>query len=80
MVLLQTMQRFSTQTTMAIHSTFLGSTKVTGEDAKSFARKLTHARGTKAAAASAASGLKMMPSFKKKGIVVVKLNPKAAAK
>ena len=35
---------------MAIHSSFLGSVKVSGDDAKSFSRKITNGRGTKAAA------------------------------
>ncbi|MFX1677653.1 hypothetical protein PV762_00315 [Mitsuaria sp. CC2] len=58
---------------MAIHSTFLGSVKVSGDDAKSFARKITHARGTKAAAESAANGRKLATAFAKKGSVAIKL-------
>lgn len=65
---------------MAIHSSFLGSVKVSGDDAKALARKLTHARGTKAANASAANGQKLVAAFSKKGAVAVKLHPKASAK
>ena len=60
---------------MAIHSTFLGSVKVSGEDAKSFTRKITHGRGTKAASESAANGRKLVAVFAKKGSVSIKLKP-----
>ena len=65
---------------MAIHSSFLGSVKVSGDDAKALARKLTHARGTKAAAASATNGKKLVTTFSKKGAVAVKLSVKSPAK
>jgi hypothetical protein len=66
---------------MAIHSSFLGSVTVSGEDAKALARKLTHARGKKAASESATNGKKLVTAFGKKGAVVVKLKPvKLAAK
>jgi hypothetical protein len=58
---------------MAIHTSFLGITTISGDEAKAFNRKVTHAQGTKAAAQSARSGLKMMTSFQEKGVVVVKL-------
>ncbi len=65
---------------MAIHGSFLGSVKVSGEEAKSFSKKLTHARGTKAASASADSGRKLAATFAKKGYVTIQLRkPKAAA-
>jgi hypothetical protein len=63
---------------MAIHSTFLGSTVVSGEDAKSFSQKLTHARGTKAASQSAHSGRKLVATFQKKGYVTIQLGSKGA--
>jgi hypothetical protein len=65
---------------MAIHSSFLGSVKVSGDDAKALARKLTHARGTKAASVSATNGQKLVTAFSKKGTVAVKLVPKLVAK
>lgn len=66
---------------MAIHSTSLGSVKVSGDDAKSFSRKITHGRGTKAAAESVASGRKLVTAFTKKGSVAITLKPtKASAK
>jgi len=58
---------------MAIHSSFLGSVKVSGDDAKSFSRKITNGRGTKAAAASATNGRKLVSTFAKKGAVTIKL-------
>lgn len=58
---------------MAIHSTFLGSVKVSGDDAKSFTRKVSHGRGTKAAAESAANGRKLVSAFAKRGSVTIKL-------
>ena len=66
---------------MAIHSSFLGSVKVSGDDAKSFSRKIAHGRGTKAAAESAANGRKLVSTFAKKGAVTIKLRAvKASAK
>lgn len=66
---------------MAIHSSFLGSVKVSGDDAKSFSRKIANGRGTKAAAASAANGRKLVSTFAKKGSVTIKLKAiKASAK
>lgn len=58
---------------MAIHSTYLGSVKLDGEEAKAFSRKLTHARGTKAASESALSGRKLVAKFAKDGVVTVQL-------
>jgi hypothetical protein len=61
---------------MAIHSTVLGSVRVSGEDAKAFTQKITHARGTKAAAESASNGRKIVASFAKKGYMTVKIGKK----
>lgn len=58
---------------MTIHSKFLGSVTVSGEDAKAFTRKLANGRGTKAAATSAANGRKLVATFAKKGAVTIKL-------
>lgn len=58
---------------MAIHSTYLGSVRLEGDDAKSFSQKLTHARGTKAASESAASGRKLVAKFTKNGVVTIQL-------
>ena len=64
---------------MAIHSSFLGSIHVSGEEAKSFSQKLMHARGTKAASESANSGRKLVGTYAKKGYVTIQLRkPKAA--
>jgi hypothetical protein len=59
---------------MAIHSSFLGSVTVSGDEAKALSRKLTHARGTKAATKAAQNGRKMASTFAKKGAVTIKLN------
>ncbi len=64
---------------MAIDTTFLGSVRVTGEDAKSFSRKVTHARGTKAAAQAAANGRVMVSTFALKGVVPIHIKPTRAA-
>ena len=51
---------------------------VSGEEAKAFSQKLSHARGTKAASESASSGKKLVATFAKKGVVTVQLRkPKA---
>lgn len=63
---------------MAIHSSFLGSIKVSGDEAKAFSQKLTHARGNKAASVSAHSGRKLVASYAKKGYVTIKLGNKGA--
>jgi hypothetical protein len=66
---------------MAIHSSYLGSVKVSGEDAKSFSRKVTNGRGTKAASIAAVNGVKLAATFAKKGVVAIKLKPaKTSAK
>lgn len=59
---------------MAIHSSFLGSVTVSGDEAKALSRKLTHARGTKAASQAAQNGRKMASAFAKNGAVTIKLN------
>ena len=65
---------------MAIHTTFLGATKISGEDAKVFSRKIAHSRGTIAAANAATNGRKLLNTFNKKGVVAIKLNIKAPKK
>ncbi|MBZ4211440.1 MAG: hypothetical protein D4R79_00215 [Comamonadaceae bacterium] len=65
---------------MAIHTTFLGATKISGEDAKVFSRKIAHSRGTVAAANGAINGRRMLNTFSKKGVVTIKLNIKPASK
>lgn len=62
--------------TMAIHSTLLGSVTVSGEEAKAFTQKLTHARGTKAASESARNGRKMVATFAKNGHIAIKVGNK----
>ena len=61
---------------MAIHTSFLGATTVSGDEAKAFTQRLAHARGTKAASEAAQNGRKMVAAFTKKGIVTVKLDAK----
>lgn len=63
---------------MAIHSKFLGSVTVTGDDAKSFERKLSHGRATKASAVALDSGLKMSAALAKRGVVAFKVAPTRA--
>lgn len=59
---------------MAIHTSFLGATIVSGEEAKVFTRKLaTRTRVTKAASEALSNGRKMVAAFAKKGSVTVKL-------
>jgi hypothetical protein len=60
---------------MAIQSTFLGSTSITGEDAKFFNRLVSHGRGNPAAKASIANGRKLAAAFVKNGVVSIKLKP-----
>lgn len=65
---------------MAIHSNFLGSVTVSGDDAKALTRKLTHGRGTKAATQAAVNGRELATSFAKNGSVVIKLAAGKSAK
>jgi len=60
---------------MAIQSTFLGSTVITGEDAKFFNRLVSHGRGNPAAKASITNGRKLAAAFVKNGAVSIKLKP-----
>lgn len=63
---------------MAIHSTFLGSVTVSGEEAKALTRRMQYARGTKASIEAAANGRKLVSTFEKKGVIAIKLKaPKA---
>jgi hypothetical protein len=58
---------------MTIHSTLLGPITLTGDDAKSFIRKITYGRGTKAATESAINGRKLVAVFARKGAVPIRL-------
>jgi hypothetical protein len=58
---------------MGIHTTLLGPVTVYGDDAKSFYRKITHGRGTKAAGESAANGRRLVSTFAKNGTVTINL-------
>lgn len=60
---------------MAVHSSYLGSVKISGDDAKAFTRKITHARGTKAASESAEKGRVLAKAFAKKGVAKFRLQP-----
>lgn len=58
---------------MAVNSTYLGAVLISGPEAAAFARKVTHARGTKAASASAQNGKHIASTFAKKGVVRIQL-------
>jgi len=58
---------------VAVNSSFLGAARVSGQEADAFARKITHARGTKAASASAQNGKHMADAFVRRGMVVLSL-------
>lgn len=60
---------------MAVHSNFLGSVTVSGDEAKALTRKLSHGRVTLAAVTSAQNGRKLATSFAKRGSVLIKLKP-----
>lgn len=60
---------------MAVHSNFLGSVTVSGDEAKALTRRLAHGRGTRAAVAAAQNGRKLAATFAKRGSVVINLNP-----
>jgi hypothetical protein len=60
---------------MTVHSSFLGSVTVSGDEAKAFTRKLSHGRGSRSAQASAQNGRKLAKSFAKMGSVIIKLKP-----
>jgi hypothetical protein len=60
---------------MSVHSNFLGSVTVSGDEAKALTRKLSHGRVARAAVASAQNGRKLAMSFAKSGSVVIKLKP-----
>lgn len=62
---------------MAVNSSFLGAARVSGHEADAFARKITHARGTKAASVSAQNGKHLADTFAKKGVVVLSLRTPA---
>ena len=58
---------------MAVRSSSLGAVKISGEEAQTFARKITYGRGTKAASESAKSGKVLADVFAKTGYVTFKL-------
>ena len=60
---------------MAVHSNFLGSVTVSGDEAKALTRRLSYGRVTRAAVESAQNGRKLATSFAKRGSVVIKLKP-----
>ncbi len=57
---------------MAVHSNFLGSVTVSGDEAKALTRRLSHGRGTRAAVEAAQNGRKLATSFVKRGSVTIK--------
>lgn len=63
---------------MAINSSFLGATTVSGDEAKAFSRMVSHGRTNKAVTQAAENGRKMAAKFAKTGVVSFKL--KASAK
>jgi hypothetical protein len=60
---------------MAVHSNFLGSVKVSGDEAKALTRRLSHGRGSHAAVAAAQNGRKLAATFAKRGLVLIKPKP-----
>jgi hypothetical protein len=60
---------------MAVHSNFLGSVTVSGDEAKALTRRLVHGRGPRAAVAAAQNGRKLATTFAKRGSVVIQLKP-----
>ena len=60
---------------MAVHSNFLGSVRVSGDEAKALTRKVSHGRATRAAVSAAQNGRKLAMSFAKRGSVVIKIKP-----
>ena len=63
---------------MAINSSFLGATTVSGDEAKAFSRMVSHGRTSKNVTQAAENGRKMAVKFAKTGVVSFKL--KASAK
>ena len=64
---------------MAIKTHFLGSTRISGDDAKEAARKIKSARVKVAAKKSAQRGIKLAAAFAKAGSVRVTLPRRAAS-
>jgi hypothetical protein len=65
---------------MAIQSTSLGSTRITGDDAKRFNRLVTHGRGSLAAQQAVQNGRTLAEAFVKYGEVGIHLkNPVQAS-
>jgi len=60
---------------MAITSSVLGPTSLSGEEAKAFARIIIDGRSSKAAAESAANGRRLVATFAKMGRVAIELRP-----
>lgn len=60
---------------MAVHSNFLGSVTVSGDEAKALTLRLSHGRGTRAAVVAAQNGRKLATAFAKRGSVTIKVKP-----
>lgn len=60
---------------MAVHSNFLGSVTVSGDEAKALTRRLSHGRGTRASVVAAQNGRKLVTTFVKRGSVTIKVKP-----
>jgi len=58
---------------MAINSTFLGATTISGDEAKAFNRMVSHGRPNRTVLAAAESGRKMAAKFAKTGVVTFKI-------
>jgi len=65
---------------MAVHSSYLGSVKVSGAEGAAFKRKIANGRGTKAATESAKAGTPLVTAFAKRGVVTLPLKKPAKAK
>ena len=61
---------------MAVHSTFFGVTKLTGEDSEKFRRQVNYGRPSQAAQDSLKRGQALLRSMDSKGYVILKAKNK----
>ena len=60
---------------MAINSTFLGATTISGDEAKAFNRMVSRGRPNRSVLEAAESGRRMATTFAKKGVITFKIKP-----
>jgi len=65
---------------MAVQSSFLGSVKISGVEAKAFTRRVMHGKSNSAAIATAKNGKSLVASFSKSQSVTFKVSPSKTAK